>query len=70
MNNRLDPIHPGEILLEEFLKPTDLSQKQLAVALDIPAGRDLRNCSRETRDYSRYGGAAGSLLWNVSRTLD
>ncbi|HEY8751712.1 MAG TPA: HigA family addiction module antitoxin [Tepidisphaeraceae bacterium] len=39
MRNRLSPIHPGEILLEEFLKPVDLSQKQLANALDVPSGR-------------------------------
>ena len=28
--NKLDPVHPGEILLEEFLKPMELSQNQLA----------------------------------------
>ncbi len=27
---KLDPVHPGEILLEEFLKPMELSQNQLA----------------------------------------
>jgi addiction module HigA family antidote len=33
------PIHPGEILLEEFMKPLGLSQNELARALDVPPGR-------------------------------
>jgi antitoxin HigA-1 len=36
---KLQPIHPGEILLEEFLKPMQLSQNQLALALRVPARR-------------------------------
>ena len=30
MDNNLSPIHPGEILLEDFMKPLDLSQYRLA----------------------------------------
>ena len=36
---RLDPIHPGEILLEEFMKPLDLSINRLARGLDVPPNR-------------------------------
>ena len=36
---RLDPIHPGEILLEEFLKPMGLSQNHLARKLGISPRR-------------------------------
>jgi addiction module HigA family antidote len=36
---KLVPIHPGEILSEEFLKPMDLSQNRLALALGVPARR-------------------------------
>lgn len=36
---RLPPIHPGEILLEEFLKPMDMSQYRLAKAISVPARR-------------------------------
>jgi addiction module HigA family antidote len=35
----LDPIHPGEILLEDFMKPFNLSINQLAREIDVPAGR-------------------------------
>ncbi len=34
-----DPIHPGEILLEEFLKPMDLSQNRLSLDIRVPARR-------------------------------
>jgi addiction module HigA family antidote len=36
---RLPPVHPGEILLEDFLKPLGLSQYRLAQALSVPARR-------------------------------
>ena len=37
--NRLSNVHPGEILLEEFLKPLDLSQNALARTIDVPPRR-------------------------------
>ncbi len=33
------PLHPGEILLEEFLKPIGLSQNRLALDIRVPARR-------------------------------
>jgi addiction module HigA family antidote len=33
------PIHPGEILLEDFLKPMGISQYKLAKAIGVPARR-------------------------------
>jgi addiction module HigA family antidote len=36
---RLPPIHPGEILLEEFLKPLGMSMNKLAEKLHVPANR-------------------------------
>jgi addiction module HigA family antidote len=38
-NRKLKPIHPGEVLAEEFLKPNELSQNRLALALGVPARR-------------------------------
>src|SRR6476659_5192877 len=35
----LPPLHPGEVLLEEFLKPLGISQYQLARDLSVPARR-------------------------------
>jgi len=37
--NKLDPITPGEILLEEFLKPMGISQYRLAKEIGVPAQR-------------------------------
>ncbi len=36
---KLTPIHPGEVLLEEFLKSMGLSQNRLALELGVPARR-------------------------------
>ncbi|MCK8780447.1 HigA family addiction module antitoxin [Rhizobium sp. NTR19] len=38
-NDQLPNPHPGEILLEEFLKPLALSQNALARAIDVPPRR-------------------------------
>lgn len=35
----LEPIHPGEILLEEFLKPMKISQYRLAKDISVPQRR-------------------------------
>lgn len=35
----LPPVTPGEILLEEFLKPMDISQYRLAKEIGVPAQR-------------------------------
>jgi addiction module HigA family antidote len=35
--NKLDPVHRGEVLFEEFLKPMELSQNQLALSLGVHA---------------------------------
>ena len=37
--DKLIPIHPGEVLLEEFLKPLGLSQNRLALDIRVPARR-------------------------------
>jgi addiction module HigA family antidote len=37
--SKLDPITPGEILLEEFLKPMGISQYRLAKEIGVPAQR-------------------------------
>ena len=36
---KLPNIHPGEVLLEEFLKPLDISQNKLARAMGVPPRR-------------------------------
>lgn len=36
---RIAPIHPGEVLLEEFLEPFGVTQHRLAVSIDVPPRR-------------------------------
>lgn len=39
MSRKLEPIHPGEILLEEFLIPMEISQYRLAKNINVPGRR-------------------------------
>jgi addiction module HigA family antidote len=39
MTELLAPIHPGEVLLEEFLRPMGISQNHLALKIGVPARR-------------------------------
>lgn len=36
---KLPPVHPGEVLLHEFIEPMGLSQNKLALAVHVPARR-------------------------------
>jgi addiction module HigA family antidote len=39
MEKKLNPVSPGEVLLEEFLKPMGISQNHLALRIRVPARR-------------------------------
>ena len=45
---KIAPIHPGEILMEEFLKPLGISQYRLAKDISVPARRinEIVHCKR------------------------
>lgn len=46
--NGMRPVHPGEVLREEFLKPLNLSANGLAIDLHVPAPR-INDIIREKR---------------------
>ncbi|MHB8880370.1 MAG: HigA family addiction module antitoxin [Thermodesulfovibrionales bacterium] len=48
IENRMRPIHPGEILREEFLIPLGLTAHALSIALGVPAPR-MNDIVRERR---------------------
>ena len=68
--NRMRPVHPGEILREDYLTPLGMSANALAVALSVPATRiheivnERRGISVDTAErLARYfGGDAVSWL--------
>jgi len=75
--NRLPPIHPGEILREEFLSPLDMSANELALALRVPATRinDIVNEKRGiTADtalrLSRYFGTTPKFWTNMQASWE
>ena len=51
MAKKLPPVHPGEILREEFMKPLGLSSNALARALDVTPAR-INEIAREKRGIS------------------
>jgi addiction module HigA family antidote len=68
--NRMRPVHPGEILREDFLAPLELSVNALSVALGVPATRiheiikERRAVTADTaaRLAKYFGGDAASWL--------
>ena len=68
--NRMRPIHPGEILREDYLTPLGLSVNALSIALGVPATRiheivkERRGVTADTaaRLAKHFGGDAASWL--------
>ena len=51
IKNGMRPIHPGEVLREDFLEPLSMSANALAIALRVPAPR-VNEIVRERRGVS------------------
>jgi addiction module HigA family antidote len=77
MKNNMRPIHPGEVLREDYLEPLNMSANARAVALRIPAPR-INDVVRERRSVSPdtalrlsrfFGGDAQSWL-NLQAAYD
>ena len=74
---RLSPVHPGEVLLEEFLKPMELSQYRLAKDISVPPTRineivhGIRSVSADTAlRLSRYFGLSERFWLNLQAQYD
>ncbi len=74
---KLPPIHPGEVLLSEFLEPMQLSQYALAKAISVPARRineivlGKRSISPDTAlRLSRYFGLSERFWLNMQTHYD
>ena len=74
---RLDPIHPGEILLEEFLKPMGISQYRVAKDIGVPPRRineivhGKRAVTPDTAlRLSRYFGLSERFWMNLEARYD
>jgi addiction module HigA family antidote len=75
--DRLPPIHPGEILREEFLSPLGMSANELALALRVPATRindivnERRGISADTAlRLSRYFGTTPKFWTNMQASWE
>ncbi|NBV03521.1 MAG: addiction module antidote protein, HigA family [Acidimicrobiia bacterium] len=71
------PIHPGEVLLEEFLKPLGVTQHRLAVSIGVPPRRineivhGKRGISADTAlRLARFFGTSDRLWLNLQSRFD
>lgn len=77
VEQKLPPIHPGEILLEEFLKPMGISQYRLAKDINVPPRR-INEIVHGTRAItpdtalrlSRYFGLTERFWLNIQSRYD
>lgn len=75
--NKMRPIHPGEILREEFLSPMAMSANALAMELHVPAPR-INDVVRERRGVTpdtalrlaRYFGTTPQFWLNLQSSFD
>ncbi len=76
-HRKLAPVHPGEVLFEEFLKPLNLSQNRLALDIGVPARRineivlHKRSVSADTAlRLSRYFGTTPQFWLGLQMEYD
>ena len=76
-NMKLPPIHPGEILIEEFLKPMGISQYRLAKDISVPPRRineivhGKRSVSADTAlRLGRFFGISPQFWLNLQTRFD
>ena len=75
--NRMRPIHPGEVLREEFLIPLGMTAHALALELKVPAPR-INDIARERRGITpdtalrlaRYFGNTPQFWLNLQTSFD
>ena len=77
MAQKLPPIHPGEILMEEFLRPMEISQYRLARSISVPPRRineivhGKRNITADTAlRLSRFFGTSERFWLNLQMRYD
>ena len=76
-SKKLPPIHPGEILMEEFLEPLAISQYRLAKDISVPPRRineivhGLRSITADTAlRLARYFGTSERFWLNLQTRYD
>jgi addiction module HigA family antidote len=76
-HDKLPPVHPGEVLLEEFLKPLEISQYRLAKSMSVPPRRvneivlGKRSVSADTAlRLGRYFGTSEEFWLNLQTQYD
>ena len=64
----MPPVHPGEVLREDFMKPRGLTVNRLALELHVPATR-IGEIVHEPPNHGGDCAAPGTLLQHECRVL-
>ena len=67
---RLPPVHPGEILRDEFLTPMKISVCELANAIKVPRTRVNDIVLGTPGDHNRYRDSPRAILRHIIRVMD
>lgn len=75
--SHLKPVHPGDVLREDFMKPMELTGYRLAKAINVPAQRinDIIHCKRAVTAetdlrLARYFGISEGIFLGIQAKYD
>ena len=75
--SHLKPVHPGDVLREDFMKPMELTGYRLAKAVNVPAQRinDIIHCKRAVTAetdlrLARYFGISEGIFLGIQAKYD
>ena len=69
MTKKLQPVSPGEMLAEEFLKPLHMSNYRLAKEINVPPQRIGEIIAGTSHYYGGHRLAAVPFLWALGRLV-
>ena len=68
--DQIDPIHPGEVIIEDFIEGFRLTQNKLATTIGVPPAPHQRDRARQARHHRGHRCTTGQVLRHICRALD
>ena len=68
--DQIDPIHPGEVIMEDFIEEFGITQNKLATTIGVPPEPHRRDRARQARYHRGHRCTTGQVLRHICRALD
>ena len=68
--DQIDPIHPGEVIMEDFIEEFGITQNKLATTIGVPPEPHRRDRARQARYHRGHRCTTGQVLRHICRVLD